>query len=147
MQRSIYLAKLIGPVLLVIGLGMLLNGAVYRAMAVQFLHTYSLIYMSGLLTLVAGIALVHAHNVWEGDWRLIITVLGWLGIIGGAVRILVPQFVETIGGSVVAQPAALMAGGFVVLALGGVLSYFGYAELIEKASRRTKPRARKRSRR
>jgi hypothetical protein len=145
MQRSIYLARLIGPVLVVIGLGMLVNGQVYRAMAEQFLHVHSLIYISGLLTLLAGLALVNAHNVWAGDWRLIITVLGWLGIIGGVFRILVPQYVEMVGIRVVVHPTALLAGGVAVLLLGAVLSYFGYRDAA--TSPRRALRTRKRSRR
>ena len=144
MQRSIYLAKLIGPVFVVIGLGMLLNGPVYLAMAAQFLHSHALIYLSGLLTIVAGLALVLAHNVWAGDWRLIITMLGWVGVIGGTVRVLVPQYVETIGGSVIMHPVALIVGGFVVLVLGAVLSYFGYEEFFGgRGSRTTRKRTRR----
>ena len=49
MQRSIYLAKLIGPIMLVVGLGMLLNGArLSRRSSTQFLHSYALIYLTGL---------------------------------------------------------------------------------------------------
>ena len=145
MQRSVYLAKLIGPVLVVIGLGMLLNGPVYVAMATQFLHSHALIYFSGLLTMVAGLALVLAHNEWKGDWRLIITILGWLGIIGGAVRLLAPQYVEVYGASALAYPAAMMICGFVVLVAGAVLAYFGYSDAA--TSPRRASRARKRSRR
>ena len=87
MQRSIYLARLIGPIFVVIGVGMLLNAPAFLAIARQFLASYALIYLAGLITLTAGIALVLAHNVWIGNWRLIITVLGWLGVIGGVFRI------------------------------------------------------------
>ena len=147
MQRSIYLAKLIGPVLLAMGLGVLLNSAAFRVMADQFLHNYALIFMSGLLTLTAGIALVLAHNLWVGDWRVIITILGWLGVIGGVARIVVPHQVAAIGTGMFAHGIAPLTGGFAMLVLGGVLSYFGYAEIIEKTSRGRAPRARKRSRR
>jgi hypothetical protein len=144
MQRSIYLAKLIGPVFAAMGIGMLLNAAVYRILAEQFLASYALIYLAGLLTLTAGIALVLAHNVWAGDWRLIITVLGWLGVIGGAFRTVWPQEVVAIGSAVISHGEAFMIGGFVVLVLGGVLSYFGYADTTSSPARRT---PRKRSRR
>jgi hypothetical protein len=147
MQRSIYLAKLIGPIMLVVGLGMLLNGAAYRTIVAQFLQSYALIYLAGIAGMLIGLALVHAHNEWPSDWRVIITLLGWLSLIGGIFRTLVPQEVAAIGSGLFTNPTTLMIAGFVVLVLGGVLSYFGYAEIIEKASRATKPRARKRSRR
>jgi hypothetical protein len=141
MQRSIYLAKLIGPIFVVIGVGMLLNTHLYLVMAEQGLRSYVLIYLSGILTLTAGLALVLAHNVWEADWRLIITLLGWLGVIGGTFRILWPQEVVEVGRAVIAHSEALMFGGFFVLVLGGVLSYYSYAD-----TGPSKARARKRRR-
>jgi hypothetical protein len=144
MQRSIYLARLIGPVLAAAGLGMLLNTDVFRTVAAQFLASYALIYLAGVLTLTAGIALVLAHNVWIGNWRLIITVLGWLGVIGGVFRIVWPQEVVHIGSAVVSHAEALMFAGFAVLVLGAVLSYFGYEDCFPSQPAR---RPRKRSRR
>ena len=57
-----------------------------------------LIYLSGVLSLLAGLAIVIAHNRWSGGWPVIITVLGWLMVIGGVIRIVVPQVVQTVAG-------------------------------------------------
>jgi hypothetical protein len=145
MQRSIYLAKLIGPVFVAMGAGLLLNGAIFRALIEQFLQGYAFIYLSGVLIMPVGIALVLAHNVWTRDWRLIITVLGWLATIGGVIRITVPQLVQAIGTSMFSHAAVPMVAGIFVLALGAVLSYFGYQEFF--GGRATGSRTRKRSRR
>ncbi len=146
MQRSIYLAKLIGPVSVAVGVGMLLNSAIFRILAEQFLSSFALIYLAGLLTLTVGIALVLAHNVWVGDWRLIITLFGWLSVIGGTFRIVAPNLVVKVGDAVISQRGALFIfSGFAMLVLGCVLSYFGYADTATAPpARRT---ARKRSRR
>jgi hypothetical protein len=129
MQRSIYLAKLIGPVTVAMGVGMLLNGPVFRILAEQFLSSYALIFLAGLLTLTAGIALVLAHNVWVADWRVIITILGWLGVIGGIGRIIAPNLVVRVGDAAISQGSGLLIfAGLVILTLGCVLSYFGYAD-------------------
>jgi hypothetical protein len=139
MHKSIFLARLMGPVLLAIGLGVLLNAPVFRVLASQFLHSYALIFISGLLTLTAGLAIVLAHNVWKADWRVLITLFGWGGVIGGAVRIIVPQKVAAIGTGLLAHGIAPMVGGFVMLVVGGVLAYFGYAEFFEaKPARRSR---------
>jgi cytochrome bd-type quinol oxidase subunit 2 len=126
MQTSRYLAKLIGPLFVAIGLGLLVNPSQFRGMAEQFVQSYPLIFISGLLALPAGLAIVLAHNVWAGDWRVIITVLGWLGVIGGALRIIFPQLVVSIGTAMFSHPATPVIAGIAVLALGGVLGYFGY---------------------
>jgi hypothetical protein len=127
MLASRYLAKLIGPLLLAIGAGMLLNGGIYGAMAEQYLSNYAMVYLSGLMALTVGIAVVLAHNIWTPNWRVIITLFGWLLVIGGAIRIVYPQFLERLGGgSILYLAAARPVGGVVVLALGLVVSNFGY---------------------
>ena len=68
MSNSIFLAKLIGPTLLVIGLGMVINGAAYRTMAEEFLRSRALIYIAGLLALRAGAG--HRYHPQRLDRRL-----------------------------------------------------------------------------
>jgi hypothetical protein len=126
MQSSIFLAKLIGPLFLVMGAGMLINGAGYRAMAGEFLKSRALIYISGLLALLPGLAIVNLHNVWTADWRVIITIFGWLGLIGGVFRLLFPQQVTRVGTAMLASQSYLTVAAIVVIALGAVLSFFGY---------------------
>ena len=147
MQRSIYLAKLIGPVLLAIGASVLLNGAAFRTLAEQFLHSYALIFLAGVLTLVAGLALVLAHNLWVTDWRVVITVLGWLGVIGGFARVVLPQQVEAIGLRMFDYPAAPVTGGVFMLVIGAVLSYFGYVDGATARTAAANPASKRRSRR
>jgi hypothetical protein len=136
MQRSRYLAKLIGPLFIAVGIGMLLNTQNYLTMAQEGLHSAIMIYFSGVLLLTAGIAIVLAHNIWVGDWRLIITLLGWLATIGGVFRIVWPQEVMEIGRHVIAHDESLIVGGFVVLVIGCVLGYFGYADSPVKPRKR-----------
>jgi hypothetical protein len=71
--------------------------------------------------------MVLAHNVWAADWRIVITILGWLALIGGAFRILFPQEVTRIGTRMIANPNTMLIGGVVTLVLGAILSFYGYA--------------------
>ena len=126
MLASRYLARLIGPLFLAIGAGMLFNGPIYDAMAEQYLANYALIYLSGLMALTVGTAIVLAHNVWTANWRVIITLFGWLLVIGGATRIVFPQFIQRIGGTILHLAAVPAIGGTLVIVLGLVLGNFGY---------------------
>ena len=92
MTPSAYIARILGPVLVIIGLGLLLEGETFRAMAGEFLRSAALIYFSGLITLAVGLAILNVHHLWTPDWRSIITVFGWLALIGGIFRILAPKF-------------------------------------------------------
>ena len=131
MQTSIFLAQLIGPLLLVMGLGMVVDAESYRTMAQQFLVSRALIYIAGLLAFVPGLAIVLVHNVWAFDWRVIITLLGWLSLIGGIFRLLLPQQVTVVGSAMLARPGYLTGGGIGAIALGGVLTMFGYLQSLQ----------------
>jgi len=128
MQTSVFLAQLIGPLLLVMGIGMVANTESYRTMAHEFLASRALIYIAGLLAFVPGLAIVLVHNVWAFDWRVIITLLGWLSLLGGLFRLLLPQKVTAVGSAMLARPRYLTGGGIAVLALGAILTVFGYLQ-------------------
>jgi hypothetical protein len=126
MATSVFLAKLIGPILLVMGLGLLVNARSSRAMAEEFLRSDALIYLSGLISLTAGLAVVLTHSVWTADWRVVITLLGWLATLGGVFRILLPQQVQALGRAVLARPVILTVAASVLLALGALLAFAGH---------------------
>ncbi len=126
MPTSIFLAKLIAPLFLVVGIAGLVNPGAFEAVAEESLRSHALIYLSGILAMVAGVAVVLVHNVWTADWRVIITVLGWLAAIGGAVRIAWPQLTVAAGDWLVARPAGLMIAAVIWLAVGAVLTFYGY---------------------
>jgi hypothetical protein len=135
MQRSIFLAKLIGPLFFFMGLSLLVNQEGLRLMADQLLRNYALIYFSGAITLVAGLAIVNLHNLWVGDWRVAITVVGWLCVIGGIVRIVVPQHAAALGAAELTRPEFLVIAGLLVGLLGAWLSYIGYLRQTPRVKR------------
>lgn len=148
MERSYFLAKLIGPIFIVGGLGMLFNTPVYRTMFERALHDHMLIYLSGVLAFVAGLAIVIMHNDWKWHWPLIITVLGWLALIGGILRMIAPQAIESIGLSVLSYSNFFTIDGGIAVLLGVLLCNFGYLDppqlFPERAPARRRPRVRRR---
>ena len=127
MPTSIFLAKLMGPIFVAVGIGVLANVAVYRKLAEEFLKSHALIYLSGLLTMTAGMAIVLSHNVWTFElWRDIITLIGWLAAIGGAVRIVMPQGTQKFGRRFLKHPQGMIIAAAIWLAVGAVLCFFGY---------------------
>jgi uncharacterized membrane protein HdeD (DUF308 family) len=126
MATSTFLARLIGPIALLMGLALAFNAAAFRAMADEFLRSTALIFLAGLMTLAAGVAIVLTHNLWPADWRVIITILGWLFIVSGIVRTVVPQHAAALGRRILAKPATLCIGAAFDIALGVVLCIYGY---------------------
>jgi hypothetical protein len=125
-STSTYLAQLIGPVILAAAIGLLLNREGYKAMAQEVVGSPALLYLSGVLTMIAGVAVVLAHNVWVADWRVLITIFGWLAAIGGAARMALPGASKAVGERMLDKPAWMTVGGAVWLAVGALLTFFGY---------------------
>ena len=126
MQTSIFLAKLIGPILLAGALGLFVNGAGFRAMAEELAQSRALIFLSGLMVMSAGVAIVLVHNIWTADWRAAITIFGWLMAIGGFVRLAFPQIAEMKARAMLANPYSLKIGGAIWLVFGAIFVAFGY---------------------
>jgi len=44
------------------------------------------IYLSGVLLFVAGLAVVRSHNIWARNWTVLVTLCGWCFLALGLVR-------------------------------------------------------------
>jgi hypothetical protein len=131
MDRSILLAKIIGPPFLAVGLGLLLNQKTYWEMIDDVIRHSTpignmLIYLSGLLSMLAGLAVVNTHPSWTADWRVLITIIGWLMLVGGVVRIVLPDITLKLGSTIYGSPTTLLIVAIISLVLGGILSFKGY---------------------
>ena len=126
MQTSIFLARLIGPLLLLPGIGILVNPAAFRTLAGEVVRSVTLMYLFGLVDLAAGLAIVLTHNVWIASWRLLITLIGWILLIRGVVRVVLPRTVMEHAQKVVGNGQIYPPMGGVLVILGLVLCYFGY---------------------
>ena len=126
MATSIFLARLLGPILLAVGAGILINPKPFRTMAGEVVRSITLVYLFGLADFAAGLAIVLTHNVWVANWRVLITLIGWLMLIRGAVRILAPEAIMDFAGKVIRNKQVVPISGVVTGVLGLVLCYFGY---------------------
>jgi cytochrome bd-type quinol oxidase subunit 2 len=126
MTNSKMIASLIGPTLVAIAAAMLLNLDTFPAVAEQVSRDPALIFLSGVLVFVAGLAIVRAHNVWAGGWPVLVTILGWLAIVGGLARMLFPLRLAAMAAAFAQSTGLMIAGAVVLLALGAFLSFKAY---------------------
>ena len=126
MSTSVFIARLIGPVMLVVGLAVFTNPRGFRDMAEEFLASRALMFLSGLLLMPASLAIVLTHNVWTADWRVLITLLGWLIAIGGALRLFGPLFVVKAGHAMLNQPYFTSIAAAIWVVLGLLFCFFGF---------------------
>jgi hypothetical protein len=70
------------------------------------------------------------------DWRVVITVLGWLFILRGFMNLVFPITVQDLGDRMIASHAGVLASAAVTIVLGAILSIMGYEDLWVKPPRR-----------
>ena len=121
------IAALMGPTLVALGAATLVNLGRLPSLVEQVAREPALIMVSGMLLFVAGLAIVRAHHHWRRDWSLLVTLLGWLALLGGLARILVPfQLADAMVG-LGDRPVVDVSSAIVVLVVGVFLTYKGYA--------------------
>jgi uncharacterized membrane protein len=126
MPSSIFIAQLLGPLYVVVGAALLLRAETFVGILQDFVRSPAVVYLAGFLGLLAGTALALMHNVWVLDWRLVITLIGWLSIVRALVTMFRPEWVVAFGSKMLGRRAYLVGGGAMNLLIGLVLSYFGY---------------------
>lgn len=134
MQTSYLIARIAGPVMAVIGIGALVNGAAYNDISRQLLGNSALVALSGILGLTAGLAILNAHPRWTADWRSLVTALGWLLTVMGVFRIFAPDLVRFIGAT--SYPRFVTVLAILFLGVGSVLTFKGYMAEQPQSQRR-----------
>ncbi|MDJ1467590.1 hypothetical protein QNI19_18635 [Cytophagaceae bacterium DM2B3-1] len=118
MHKSKSLAGIIGPTLIVMVASelKLWNPTLYDDQIVP------LIYLSGVLFFVAGLAIVRSHNIWVLHWPVVITLLGWLGMALGLLRMFFPQAYQ----GNFSNDISAMVVEIILISIGFFLSFKAY---------------------
>lgn len=82
------------------------------------------VYLSGTLMFVGGLALVRAHNRWARDWSVLLTLSGWLFLILGLVRMFAASAYQR--GAVNTGATTFMVLEGLLLLVGLILTFQAY---------------------
>ena len=115
MMNSKEISKLIGPTISVMTISEIINFHIWA------INIPPVTYLNGMILFVAGISIVRVHNRWVRGWPVLVTLVGWFGIIAGLFRIFFPE----------AKQADDTTASYVVisflLAVGIFLTFKGYS--------------------
>jgi hypothetical protein len=125
-STTIFLAQLLGISYGVVGLALLFNYDSFEKVIKDLFKNKGLTWLAGLLTLVAGAAMVLHHNIWEGNWvTILVTVFAWAALLKGVFYVIVPEFMEKWAKAVL-KLGWLQYGSVVVIALSLCFIYAGF---------------------
>src|SRR5262245_18605226 len=91
MDVSIFLAKIIGLNFLIFGITLFFNKASFQSVLDDFIAHPALILFGGFVNLLLGSMIIISHNIWDSDWRVLITIIGWLLFIRGIIWLAIPR--------------------------------------------------------
>ena len=118
MISTTYLAALFGTYILVVSSAMIFNRELLLVTMIEFIDSTAILFLTGILTLTLGISVVFFHNIWVADWRILVTLIGWIAVFKGAMIIIAPGPLIKISRMVLAKPTFIKVLGFVYCGLG-----------------------------
>ena len=118
MQTSIFLGEADRVDSVIAAAGALINRKSMGALAQDLRQPGAPVFCWVPIDFAGGLAIVLVHNVWVADWRVIITLLGWLLLVRGAVRILIPDQVKPFGKKLLNDANAVIGSLGVTIVLG-----------------------------
>lgn len=81
MVLSIFLAKVLGLYLGILGMWLLMRCRSAEAEILGMMSYSGVLTLGAILGLIFGLLIVVSHNIWHLNWEVIITVIGWMALI------------------------------------------------------------------
>src|SRR4029453_5604200 len=82
------------------------------------------VYLSGVLMFVAGLAVVRTHNRWRLDWTVLVTLSGGFALVRGVVRMFAASSYQQRAGTLATTTFITVES--VLLACGLVMTFKAY---------------------
>jgi hypothetical protein len=108
------IAGLIGPTAMALTLSEAMN---YHIWAINI---PPVTYLNGTILFVVGLSIIRAHNHWTRGWPVLVTLTGWLAMLGGLYRMFAPEAQQ------VSQSPATYVGLAVLFTIGAMLTFKAY---------------------
>ena|SRR3989344_1965484 len=125
METTLFLAKLWGPAILAVGIGVFFSRSYYIKIYRDLEKDALAVLLFGMVAMTAGVAHILAHNVWGSFMECLISFLGWGLFVKGALFVIAPNVVDRAGNFWVNKKLIPVAG-LLTLVAGIYLVWFGY---------------------
>lgn len=125
-QRTRAFARVIGPFLLLTTAAALYRMPQMDRIFTDFFANSSLAWVTGAMLLLVGMIVIALHQHWRSPAAILISLLGWLVALRGAVLMLVPDFLLGVGEAAMRQTLAVQISFAVFALIGLYLTYVGW---------------------
>lgn len=126
MSLSLFLARFFALYFLIIGIFYLTRGKYLRTLIPEFIQNQPLILVTGILSLIIGLLIVLSHNVWEPNCKTLITLIGYIAVFKGFMRLFTPEAVQKTLLLKMNKKEPIIYIGIFCLIIGLLLVYEGF---------------------
>jgi hypothetical protein len=124
---TVFLSRLLGLYALVISLSMLIHKTAMITTAAELAEAPPLLFIAGMFTLLAGLAMILAHNYWSGGAApVVVTLIGWALLVRGIVMIFISPSGATSIYEAMHFPELYYVYVAIPLVIGVFLTYAGF---------------------
>jgi hypothetical protein len=108
------------------GIGVAMNMVNVEKMLAEIRESPMIRFMAGILAFTSGVVILSLHNDWSNWQAGFITFFGWAALVKGLLIMALPNITLSIMSGMTA-PAFMRIWAIAVLAMGGVMLWFGFA--------------------
>lgn len=121
------LAAVLGWYLIIISLLVLFRLDHIKSLMADIMTQQALSFIVALITMIIGLVMVLSHNIWVIGWPVIVTLISWLVLISGLIRLFVPDLAIRSGKWFLYKPSRLQIAAGIFLIIGLYLVFNVYA--------------------
>lgn len=113
-----YLATVIGWYLIIFSVYLFVNRDNAVSIMREAMSNRPLFFVIAVMTVILGLLMVASHNIWVKDWTVVVTIFSWLVLVGGLLRLFIPETVLRMGSKVTSDPSRLFLLAAILMLVG-----------------------------
>ena len=125
MENSVIIAQIFAVAYLAFATGLIVSREYYQTNIPKLIASPTYALLGGFVTTVLGMLIVIYHNVWEVNWTVLITIIGYIMLIEGILLLVAPKYANIFGPMVQAGKMWVVYLPIVIV-LGVLFAYFGF---------------------
>lgn len=91
MDIALIVAQILGVYLIVSGLFLIVRGKTVPHLLKDFFGHPAIVYLTGIVLVTLSALLLIGNNIWDGTWRTLITIFGWIILLKGLAYVFIPD--------------------------------------------------------
>ncbi len=128
---TLFLATVIGWYFVITSLFILVRHDYVISIAKDLMKQPGLLMVVAIFTLILGLLMVTNHNIWVMGWPVVVTIISWMVLISGVIRLFFAEAAIKFGQFFIEQPINMRASAVFSLLIGLFLLYHAYATYFE----------------